>query len=100
MRNLHGDPLEYVNWKDTGCDLYPSCLSCPLPHCIEEQPRGRQRQRMDERSAGMMALRDRGLVAREIAAVYQVSVRTVQRALSRKNGENLEKSKFQIPNNG
>jgi len=95
MRGRQGDPLEYVNWKDAGCDLYPSCLSCPLPQCIEEQPRGRQRQRMYERSSGMMALRDRGLAAREIAAVYRVSVRTVQRALRRK----IPNAKNQIPNN-
>jgi len=21
--------------KDTGCNLYPSCLNCPLPECVE-----------------------------------------------------------------
>ena len=24
---------EYANYKDTGCDLAPSCLSCPFVRC-------------------------------------------------------------------
>ena len=104
MHDIHGDPLEYANWKDGGCDLHPACLECPLPHCIEEQPRGRQKQRMDLRSADMLVLRDRGLAVREIAAAYSVSVRTVQRSLMRKNGNGhkqaeIPNAKIQNPNN-
>ena len=24
---------EHVDYTDTGCDLYASCLRCPLPRC-------------------------------------------------------------------
>ena len=80
------DVTEYGNWKDTGCDLYPACLECPLPRCIEEEPRGRQRIRMDARTADMLEMRRRGGSVHEIAACYSVSVRTVQRALSADSG--------------
>ena len=73
--------LEYVNWKDAGCDLYPACLKCPLVRCIEEEPRGRQRRRLGSRSADMQEMRGRGCTVREIASAYGLSARTVQRAL-------------------
>lgn len=84
MDDIHGDLLEYGNWKDEGCELHPSCLACPLPRCIEELPRGRQKWRMQERTAAMLRLKDGGLTAREIASLYRVSVRTVQRSISGK----------------
>jgi predicted Rossmann fold nucleotide-binding protein DprA/Smf involved in DNA uptake len=72
-----------VNWKDTGCEIYPSCLNCPLDKCMEEEPRGRQRLRMLARSNRMAELRDQGKSICEIARCFQVSPRTVQRALAK-----------------
>jgi len=86
MHEVLCDPLEYVNWKDEGCDLHPACLECPLLHCIEEQPRGRQKRRLDVRSDAMLMMKGGGSTVREIAAAYQVSIRTVQRSLRRGNG--------------
>jgi hypothetical protein len=91
MHEVHGDPLEYVNWKDGGCDLHPACLECPLPHCIEEQPRGRQKRRLDGRGDAMALMVGKGNTVREIAAAYEVSVRTVQRALKRNGNGNGHK---------
>ena len=88
MHEVYVDPLEYANWKDGGCDLHPACLQCPLPRCIEEQPRGRQEQRMSFRSAAMAEMLKKGNSVREIAAVYSVSARTVQRALWRNGNRN------------
>ncbi len=31
---------EYANYKDTGCDLAPSCLSCPFVRCRHDYPDG------------------------------------------------------------
>jgi DNA-binding transcriptional ArsR family regulator len=72
-----------VNWKDTGCEIYSSCLNCPLDKCMEEEPRGRQRLRMLARSKRMAELRDQGKSICEIARGFQVSPRTVQRALAK-----------------
>lgn len=74
------------NWKDNGCELFSACLSCPLPTCIEERPRGKQKLRMLARAEYMAELRRQGKGTREIAALFQVSQRTVQRALSKATG--------------
>ncbi len=74
-------PLEYGNWKDGGCDLYPACLECPLQRCIEEEPRGRQKRRIADRARQIKEMHARGKTSREIAAAFGVSTRTVQRAL-------------------
>ncbi len=71
-----------VNWKDTGCELYPSCLRCPRETCIEEEPRAILRERLNDRAMEMMALREEGKTVKEIARAFKVSIRTVQRALA------------------
>ena len=78
-----------VNWKDTGCEIFPSCLNCPLDRCMEEEPRGRQKLRMMARSNRMTQLREQGKSISEIARCFQVSQRTVQRALARARNENV-----------
>lgn len=31
---------EYTEYRDTGCDLHPACLSCPFERCRYDTPRG------------------------------------------------------------
>ena len=31
---------EYASYRDTGCDLAPSCLSCPFVRCRHDYPDG------------------------------------------------------------
>ena len=71
---------EEVDWRDRGCELFPSCLNCPLPKCIEE-PRARQMLRMSARARRMAELKRDGKSIKEIAEVFGVSKRTVERAL-------------------
>jgi hypothetical protein len=94
MAEGYTDVTEYVNWRDGGCDLYPACLECPLERCVEDVPRGRQRRRMDGRADSMRLMRRQGRSAREIAAAFTVSVRTVQRVLQG------EKAKSRTPKTG
>jgi len=75
-----------LNWKDTGCELYEACLACPRDKCIEDMPRGRQRMRMSSRTSKMLLLRARGKSVKDIARIFEVSVRTVQRALAPRVG--------------
>jgi hypothetical protein len=75
-------PPDTVNWKDTGCELFPACLNCPLPHCIEEEPRGKQKLQLNHRNSRMAELKRRGESIGEIARLFRVSQRTVQRALA------------------
>lgn len=75
-------PPEYYQYKDEGCDLADSCLNCPFPQCVYEQPRGRQRWLKQLRDAEIARLftGDRKEV-KELALMFGVSPRTVQRAL-------------------
>jgi len=70
-----------IQWRDQGCGLFPSCLNCPRARCIEEEPRGKQKLRSQARARHMAALREQGKTVVQIAGLYGVSVRTVQRAL-------------------
>jgi DNA-binding NarL/FixJ family response regulator len=70
-----------INWRDGGCEFSASCLNCPLPRCVEEEPRGQQRLRMDARKKRMLELKKAGKSVKEIAGLFGVSTRTVQRAM-------------------
>ena len=70
--------------RDEGCELSPSCLNCPLPRCIEDIPRGKQRQIKEIRNLEILRLfYEEGRSVKEIAEKFGVSERTVQRALKR-----------------
>lgn len=70
-----------IEWWDEGCEFFPSCLNCPLPRCVEDEPRGQQRLRMAARKRRMAELKRIGKNVKEIAELFGVSRRTVQRAL-------------------
>ena len=81
-------PPEYCRYQDDGCDLASSCLDCPFPHCIYEQPRGRQRWLKKSREREMIRLfTTGGKGIKELAVIFGVSQRTVQRALKRAKNE-------------
>ncbi len=75
-------PPEYCRYRDEGCDLAGSCLNCPLPGCIYDEPRGRQHWLKKSRAREMVrlfAVEGKGIG--ELAEIFGVSQRTVQRAL-------------------
>jgi len=75
-------PPEYCHYRDEGCDLAESCLDCPFPQCIYEQPRGRQSWLKKQRDREMVRLfNNEGKEVKELALLFGVSQRTVQRAL-------------------
>jgi len=77
-------PPEYVHYRDEGCDLADSCLNCPFPDCIYELPGGRQRWLKRQREHEMSRLFAReGKTVKELAVMFGVSQRTVQRALKK-----------------
>lgn len=40
---------EFANWQDTGCEVAPHCLACPLPQCRYDRPGGARAIRNDVR---------------------------------------------------
>ena len=75
-------PPEYVEYRDEGCDFAESCLNCPFSKCIYELPGGRQRWLKRQREKDMARLFiSEGKKVKELALLFGVSQRTVQRAL-------------------
>jgi len=75
---------ESMAFRDTGCDVHPSCLTCPLPQCRYDEPGWRQREERTERDVEIVRMRGRlGLSVEELAMRFGVSTRTVHRILGR-----------------
>jgi transposase-like protein len=78
---------ENTQYADTGCDVHPSCLTCPLVRCRYDEPGGVRRVLSDGRDRSIVALQRTGVGVDEIARRYGVSRRTVFRALARSRSE-------------
>ena len=74
-------PPEYCRYKDDGCELAKSCLNCPFPRCVYDEPRGKQRWRKQIRDREIQRLFDQGTGTRELGVIFGLSRRTIQRAV-------------------
>ena len=75
-------PPEYCNYRDEGCDFADSCLNCPFPQCLYDQPRGKQRWFKGLRNEEIARLfSNEGKGVKELASIFGLSQRTIQRAL-------------------
>jgi hypothetical protein len=73
---------EYCRYRDEGCEFAASCLDCPYPQCLYDEPRGKQRWLKERRNREIARLfRGGGWGVKELAALFGLSQRTVQRAL-------------------
>ena len=90
-RRPRSDALpENTSYRDTGCDLYPSCLRCPLPRCRYEEPGGAPAMLRTGRDAAIVRLaREQKLSVDELAARFGLSRRTIFRVLraAREHGQ-------------
>ena len=73
---------EYQTFRDTGCSLAPSCLSCPLPHCRYDVRGGMPSVQKANRDECIRERRAQGQNVTQIAAELGVTRRTVFRALA------------------
>jgi hypothetical protein len=75
---------EFCNYKDEGCELADSCLNCPFSRCIFDERAGKQRWLKGRRAKEISRLHIvEGKKLKELAAMFGVSERTVQRALKK-----------------
>lgn len=73
---------EHTDYSDTGCDLYPSCLNCPLPRCRYEDPGGAAAMLRVGRNASIVRLaQEDGMSVDELSAAFGLSRRTIFRVL-------------------
>jgi len=83
-RRARRDALpEHTQYADTGCDVHPTCLSCPLVRCRYDEPGGARRLLSEGRDRQIVALRRSGEAINQIAGRFGVSRRTVFRVLAR-----------------
>ena len=83
-RRARSDALpENTRYVDSGCDVHPSCLTCPLVRCRYDEPGGTRRLLSEGRERRIVSLRRSGHGIADIAARLGVSRRTVFRALAR-----------------
>lgn len=81
---LDGLP-ENIGYRDTGCEVFPSCLRCPLPQCKYDDPIWYQQYRRQGRDQLILAaFDDDGATVTQVAELFRLSPRTVQRALRRR----------------
>ena len=83
---------EFCLYQDAGCEFGESCLNCPLPICVHDEPGGRRglRNRTWAKEIARQFVTD-GRSTGELAAIYGVSRRTVQRALKGVFGREVNK---------
>ncbi len=72
---------EFCHYRDEGCEYAKACLDCPFPQCLFDEPRGRQRWMKQTRDREIKRLFNAGNKVKELAALFGVSERTIQRAL-------------------
>ena len=82
-RHVRSDALpEHQEYRDESCDLFASCLACPLQRCRYDVPGGVRALLNRERDHQIRVMRDSSeMGVDEIAARFRVSRRTVFRAL-------------------
>lgn len=73
---------EHYEYRDTGCEVAPRCLECPLPECRYIDGRVSPPPIHVERNAQIVALRAQGVPLLTIAATVGKSKRQVLRVLA------------------
>ncbi len=77
-------------YRDTGCELAPSCLRCHLPVCQYDEPnRGYEAARERWRAIATMSKLE-GITTAALAAKFDVTARTVHRARQAARDGSLE----------
>jgi hypothetical protein len=75
---------EYCHYQDDGCEFAASCLNCPFPECIYAQPGGRQQWLKSLRDSEVLKLfGGKNKSVKQLAEMFDVSQRTIQRILKR-----------------
>ena len=88
LRPARRDALpEHTAYADTGCDIHPSCLNCPLVRCRYDEPGGSRRVLSAGRDQVIVQMQGAGRPISAIAARFGISRRTVFRVLARSRGE-------------
>src|SRR4051812_15265866 len=78
---------ELTHYQDDGCFVWHACLSCPLPQCIYDNPRGPRIALHYYRDVEINRMWRQGWTSRTLAARFGLSRRQVFRILQRAREE-------------
>ena len=74
----------YDSYKDEGCEVSPSCLTCLLPQCRHDDPIWFQQYRRVARDFRIWkTIQSESLTANKAAERFSVTVRTISRIIQR-----------------
>ena len=96
FNRVRGDMLpEETRYRDDGCAVSASCLSCPLPRCRYDDDRTLRAILNEPRDLQIVELKERGVPVTEISARFGISKRTIFRILE--NAADLKLRQKQAP---
>lgn len=83
-RKVRIDALpEYLEYRDSGCEVAPSCLRCPLVRCRYDEPGGVRSLLQTTRDEAVRRRRAEGVGIDALAREFGISRRSVFRILAR-----------------
>ena len=83
-KKLRDSVPRYYQYPDKGCEFYPSCLTCPFPKCVYEEPFiGVRRAKKRGRNEEIIERFYKGESIADLAKAFGVHKRTIQRAVKR-----------------
>ena len=95
-RVRRGDTLpEETRYRDDGCAVNPTCLTCPLPRCRYDDTRTLRAILNEPRDQQILDLREAGMATTELSARFGISKRTIFRILE--NAADLKRRRRQAP---
>ena len=85
LENDSGLIFYHKMYEDLGCEAAQSssCLNCPLPQCVHDNPRWHQENQQREKDMPIILALDDGVTVEDAAARFGIAVRTVYRVIAR-----------------
>ena len=85
LENDSGLIFYHKMYEDLGCEAAQSssCLNCPLPQCVHDNPRWHQENQQREKDMPIILALDDGVTVEDAAARFGIAVRTVYLVMAR-----------------
>ena len=81
-----------IYYQDRGCKYAPSCLNCPYERCVYDAPKTVNAIRREQRNSKIVTMYDGGKSKIELATVFHLNYRTIERILRANDHQPLDKS--------
>jgi hypothetical protein len=96
FNRVRGDTLpEDTRYRDDGCAVNPTCLTCPLPRCRYDDDRTLRAILNEPRDLAIVEAKENGVSIAEISSRFGVSKRTIFRILE--NADDLKRRRAEAP---